>query len=342
MKTTIKKFLGIALVLVLVLATVTPIGQVQAQAKKKVRLNKTQLTMTTGDWKKLKLKNFTYEIDDIKWTTSNKAVAKVTHKGWVVAYVRGECTITAEIKATGQKFTCDVTVEAVDVKERVIDPTKPIIALSFDDGPAQYTKGLLETLKSYSVTATFFMCNNNCVSDGIVKYADTIREMCNYGCEIGNHTMHHPNLNTCSVSKIKDEIEGNAKKIKDVIGSDKRILVRPPYGNANDTVKSNVNAPLINWSIDTRDWAVSGQSNATEKIMTELKKYAHDGGIILMHDIHKTSVDAVPTVLSWLIQQGYQVCSVSEMFAARGKTLENGKVYSSCISAKEYKAQNNL
>ena len=339
MRKNITKILGILLLIVLVLASVTPLGQIQAQAKKKVKISKKEITLKTGATKKLKLKNLTYGPEDVTWSSSDKSVAKVSRHGKVTAYVKGNCTITAEINATGQKYTCKVTVEAVDAKSRVIDPTKPIVALTFDDGPAGYTKDLVNTLKSYGVTATFFMCNNNCVSDGIVKYADTIRDMYNYGLEIGNHTMHHPNLNTCSVSKIKDEIEGNANKIKDIIGSDKRILVRPPYGSANETVKSTVNVPLIHWSVDTRDWAVSGKSNATELIMTELKKYVSDGGIILMHDIHKTSVAAVPTVLNWLIDQGYQVCSVSEMFEARGVKLENGKMYSSCISSAKYKEQ---
>jgi hypothetical protein len=72
--------------------------------------------------------------------------------------------------------------------------------------------------------------------------------------------------------------------------------------------------------------------------MKEVKAQARDGGIILMHDIHKTSCEAVKTVLPWLIQQGYQVCSVSEMFEARGVELENGVSYTKCITAAEYKA----
>ena len=248
---------------------------------------------------------------------------------------------SATVNATGKKYECHVTVEVPNPNERVIDPTKPIIALTFDDGPSIYTEGLLETLNSYGVTATFFMCNDNCGSNLIPKYADLIRAMYNSGNEIANHTMRHPQLTKCSSSKMEEEIGGNRDKIESVIGEQDTVLLRPPYGSYNDTVKSVCVTPIILWSIDTEDWKVKGQSNATDKIMELLKKEAKDGGIILMHDIHQTSCEAVKTVVPWLISQGYQVCSVSEMFEARGITLENGEVYSRCsVTAEQYNSQN--
>ena len=321
------------------LCLASPLGLVQAQAKKAVKLNKSELTLNSLEWKKLKLKHGKFDVDDIKWTSSNKAVAKVSKKGWVKGLVRGTCTITATVKDTGKQYTCSVTVVAPDSASRVIDPEKPIIALTFDDGPSSPTSGLIDTLESYGVTATFFMCNDNCGSNLISTYSDLIRRMYNNGNEIANHTLHHPNLNTSSADKIKKEIGDNADKIKNIIGQDNRVLLRPPYGNANDTVKSLAGTPLILWSVDTMDWSVSGKSNAKDTILKNLKSEAKDGGIILMHDIHKTSCDAVPAVLDWLIQQGYQVCSVSEMFAARGVELEDGVTYSKCITAEQYKAQ---
>ena len=337
MKKSVIKKLGLLLMLLLTFSLLAPIGNTKIEAK--VKMNKKQITLSTGEWKKLKIKNMTYEIGDIKWSSSDKAVANVSRKGWVVGLVKGKCKITAEVLATGKTFTCDVTVETPDAKTRVIDPTKPIIALTFDDGPAGYTNGLLDTLKSYGVTATFFMCNNNCVTNGISKYADTIREMYNYGCEIANHTNSHPQLSKISEEKIKSEVLGNADVIKKVIGTNNRLLLRPPYGAYNDTVKAVCQAPIILWSVDTLDWKVKGQSNATDLILSEIKKSAHDGYIILMHDIHSTSCEAVKAVIPWLIQQGYQVCSVSEMFEARGVELEDGVVYTKCITAEQYKSK---
>ena len=337
MKKQFLKVLSFSLVLALLISMVSLLGNNDVQAAtSKVKLNKKKLTLTTGDWKKLKLKNLDYEIDDIEWSTSDKAVAKVSRKGWVVALVKGECTISAKVKATGKTYKCKVTVNAPDMSSRVIDPEKPIIALTFDDGPGPNTSGLLETLKTYGASATFFMCYAN--GSGFKVYSDVVREVYNAGCEVANHTQNHPQLNKCSAAKIDEEVNGNADKLADLVGRGQKFLLRPPYGAINDTVRANVNVPMIIWSVDTLDWKYKTQANCTELIMKEVKAQAKDGGIILMHDIHKTSCEAVKTVIPWLIQQGYQVCSVSEMFAARGVELEAGVTYSKCITAAEYKA----
>lgn len=336
MKKSILKVFSLSLILALMISMLSVLGYNDVQAAtNKVKLNKKKLTLTTGDWKKLKLKNLDYEIDDIEWSTSDKAVAKVSHKGWVVALVKGECTITAKVKATGKTYKCKVTVNAPDISKRVIDPEKPIIALSFDDGPGPNTSELLETLANYGATATFFMCYAN--GSGFRVYSDVVRQVYNSGNEVANHTQNHPQLNKCSAAKIDEEVNGNAEKLEELVGKGQRFLLRPPYGAFNDTVKQVANVPLIIWSVDTLDWKYKTQSNCTELIMKEVKAQAKDGGIILMHDIHKTSCEAVKTVLPWLIQQGYQVCSVSEMFEARGVELENGVSYSKCITAEEYK-----
>ena len=132
MKKQIIKALSFITVFALCVSMFIPFGYSEAKAaEKKVKLNKKKITLTTGDWKKLKLKNLDYEIDDIEWSTTDKAVAKVSRKGWVVALVKGECTIKAKVKATGKTYKCKVTVNAPDMSKRVIDPEKPIIALSF-------------------------------------------------------------------------------------------------------------------------------------------------------------------------------------------------------------------
>ena len=337
MKKQIIKALSFITVLALCVSMFIPFGYSEAKAaEKKVKLNKKKITLTTGDWKKLKLKNLDYEIDDIEWSTTDKAVAKVSRKGWVVALVKGECTIKAKVKATGKTYKCKVTVNAPDMSKRVIDPEKPIIALSFDDGPGPNTSALLETLASYGATATFFMCYAN--GSGFRVYSDVVREVYNSGNEVANHTQNHPQLTKCSSAKIDEEVNGNAEKLADLVGKGQRFLLRPPYGSFNDTVKQIANVPIIIWSVDSLDWKYKTESNCTELIMKEVKAQARDGGIILMHDIHKTSCEAVKTVLPWLIQQGYQVCSVSEMFEARGVELENSVSYSKCITAAEYKA----
>ena len=90
---------------------------------------------------------------------------------------------------------------------------------------------------------------------------------------------------------------------------------------------------MINWSVDTLDW----KSRDADEVLKEVKNSTKDGSIILMHDLYSSTAEAVKKVVPWLVEQGYQICSVSEMFEARGVTLENGKVYNSCINAEKYK-----
>lgn len=290
----------------------------------KPELNMTEAEIKLGEKVKLKVKNAKSEI---LWESTDTSVASVSSKGNVTALKRGTCKIKATVD--NKTLKCTVTVTAPSPSERVIDPTKPIIALSFDDGPSRYTPEILETLADYGATATFFMVGYN-----IDARPNTVKAVYEAGCEIGNHTVNHPNLKTLSKDEVIAELNGNLKKITKLVGEGKH-LIRPPYGNYNDTVKAVAGAPLIIWSDDTLDW----KSRNAQSVFNEVKGSARDGYIILMHDLYESSKDAVKLVVPWLVKQGYQVCSVSEMFAARGVSLEDGQPYSKCITAAQYSAK---
>ena len=101
-------------------------------------------------------------------------------------------------------------------------------------------------------------------------------------------------------------------------------MVRPHYGKKNDTVKATVGQPIIMWSIDTLDWKTRNVQSTINNVL----KNAKDGDIVLMHDIHKQSVEAAVQLIPMLIQKGYQLVTVSELAEARGVTMENGVSYS--------------
>lgn len=290
----------------------------------KPELSQSEAELMVGENLKLKVKKAK---SSVVWSSTDSKVAKVSSSGKVLALKKGTCTIKASVD--GYTLKCKVTVNVPAAGERYIDPTKPIIALSFDDGPSIYTPKILDMLAQYGATATFFMVGYN-----IDSYPKTVQAVYDAGCEIGNHTIDHPNLKTLSEENIKKQINGNLKKITDIVGEGKH-LIRPPYGNLNDTVKAVAGAPLIIWSDDTRDW----ESRNAQSVLAEVKKSARDGYIILMHDIYESSMNGAALVVPWLIEQGYQVCSVSEMFAARGVKLEDGVRYSQCITAAQYVAQ---
>lgn len=205
-----------------------------------------------------------------------------------------------------------------------IDPKKPIIALSFDDGPGMYTARIIETLQKYGCKATFFMVGYN------VKYhAKNVKAVYDAGMEIGNHTLDHTELTKIEESKIAAEILENEEQINAIVNVGE-LVVRPPFGSYNDRTKELVDRPMFNWTIDSEDWKDRdkySKEEITAGVVKRVKAQAHDGYIILMHEIYESSADAVDELIPWLVEQGYQVTTVSEMFAARNTELERGQVY---------------
>ena len=202
---------------------------------------------------------------------------------------------------------------------RKIDPSKPMVALTFDDGPNNTaTPKILDTLEKYGAVATFFDLGT-CIK----AYPKVVKREEALGCEVESHTYSHQNLNTLSANKIKKDMSKAIKVYTDVLGH-KPTLVRPPYGNANSTVRSTIQYPLINWDIDTLDW----KSRNAESILKEIHKYSdYDGRIILMHGIYTSTAEAVEILVPELIEKGYQLVTVSEMAKYKNVTLKPGKVY---------------
>lgn len=218
------------------------------------------------------------------------------------------------------------------VNEYGLDPSKPMVALSFDDGPSQYTEEILKVLADNNAHATFFMVGYN-----VDMYPEVVKAVYDSGCEIGNHTINHYNLTKQSKSTINSEINGNQEKINSCCGAELDCIVRPPYGSYDDTLKSLCQHPLILWSVDTLDWS----SRNAQMVFEEVKKQTDDGCIILCHDIYESTMEAVKLYVPWLVAQGYQICSVSEMYNSRGEYQKDGHVYSHTMSAEKFLASQN-
>ncbi len=204
---------------------------------------------------------------------------------------------------------------------KVINPSKPMVALTFDDGPGKYTERLLKCLKKYNVKATFFM-----VGSRVPLYPKAVKLMANYGCELGNHTYDHPFLTKLSKASIKSQLSKTSANIKKACG-ETPTLVRLPYGDGafSKTVLSVIEKPSIYWSIDTKDYMYLGNPQHT---VDAVVKHVKSGDIVLMHDIHYSSVVAAEKIIPALIKKGYQLVTVSELAKYKGKTtLKNGKTY---------------
>jgi peptidoglycan-N-acetylglucosamine deacetylase len=187
---------------------------------------------------------------------------------------------------------------------------QPYIAMTFDDGPsAENTPRLLEMLKQRNVKATFFLIGQNAASN-----PDIVRRILADGHEIGNHSWTHPQLSKLSDDRVTAEITQTQDAIKDASGFTPSLL-RPPYGaitpRQREWVENRFGLNIILWSVDPLDWKRPGASVITQRILSQVRP----GAIILSHDIHKQTVDAMPATLDGLIAKGYKFATVSQLIA---------------------------
>lgn len=188
---------------------------------------------------------------------------------------------------------------------RRIYTDKPMVALTFDDGPHEYnTDRILDILKENGAVATFFDIGMN-----VKKHPDVEKRVAESGNEIGSHTYWHTNLATANYPDSLYDIEVCNKAFEAAIGYVPK-LIRPPEGSATGPALLTTNQIFIGWSVDTLDWLEKKPENAF-KAVTEFGDL--DGQVILMHSIYDASVSAVEMIVPWLISEGYQLVTVSEL-----------------------------
>ncbi len=199
-----------------------------------------------------------------------------------------------------------------------LDPKGKMIALTFDDGPGvKATARILAALEKVGGRATFFMLGENAAA-----HPDLARQVAQAGHLVGTHTNSHKSLIRLTAQEMLQEVELSLNNIQKATGVRPAIL-RPPYGNVNDLVKETLDLPLVNWSVDTRDW----DSRDAQKVYDHILANVRDGDIVLMHDIYDSTAEAVEMVLPELVKRGYQLVTVEELFAYKGLSLKAGKVY---------------
>lgn len=200
------------------------------------------------------------------------------------------------------------------------DPSKkrPMIALTFDDGPGEYTETLLDTVEKYNIHVTFFMLGQN-----VEGRESTIQRMVKLGCEIGNHTWDHPEqtLPNMDLDSVMQEFQKTDDALVKACGQASTVC-RAPYGAITDEQMSAVGKPFFMWSTDSLDWKLMDADADYNQIMNDSS--LGDGSIILMHDIHEPSVKcATEKLIPALIDQGYKLVTVSELAEAKDVTLQS-------------------
>ena len=191
---------------------------------------------------------------------------------------------------------------------KVIEPVITRAAITFDDGPSNVTTKILDELDKRDAKVTFFMVGNR-----INTYSDIVKRVHDSGHTIGNHSYSHKSFNKQTPEEYLNEINTTNFSISSITGEDV-IFVRPPYGAYKSSTLENVNMNFILWSIDTLDW----KTRDAEMVYNEIITKVDDGSIILMHDLYESTYEAAIRAIDYLLENGYAVVSLDEMYRIRG------------------------
>lgn len=213
-----------------------------------------------------------------------------------------------------------------------IDKSKPMAAIAFDDGavgtaPTDYSIRIQDAIANSGFHATFFYVGNwiNGSNQGEIKRAYEL------GMEIANHSTTHTDLTKLSAAEIRKEYDTTSDKIRAITGQGTSPVMRPPYLSVNDTVKSALSdVALVNCSIDTGDWNGATSDQIISKIKTAMSNGTLDNAIVLCHETYDSTATAMEYLAPYLKSQGWQIVTVSELFAANGKELKGGTLYNAC------------
>lgn len=183
-----------------------------------------------------------------------------------------------------------------------------VIALTFDDGPnATLTPKLLDLLAARHLKATFFVVGQNAAD-----HPDILKRAVREGHEVANHSWSHPNFGKMSDDAVRRELQKTDDAITAAIGK-RPTLMRPPYGSITARQKKWIHEEfgyrIILWDVDPLDWKRPGPSVVTARILKETKA----GSIVLSHDIHPPTIEAMPATFDQLMKKGFKSVTVTDL-----------------------------
>jgi len=201
-----------------------------------------------------------------------------------------------------------------------IDSTKSFVALTFDDGPSEYTTQILDTLHRYGGRVTFFVTGNK-----VNEHKGKILRAAAMDCEIICHAWDHTDLTKLSGRKIKKQLYDTIAAIATLTGK-VSLMFRPPYGNINEKVEKvakKLGLAIVNWSVDPKDWETQSAEETYNYIIENMKS----GDIVLCHDVYEATATVMSRLIPRLLAEGWQLVTVLELLHHKHGELEPGKLY---------------
>ena len=235
----------------------------------------------------------------------------------VLTIVTAICCSTLSTTASAEVFfnksNRKLPVYAVDTDEKVV-------ALSFDAAwGADKTEKIMEILKSYDATATFFL-----VGFWVDKYPEITKKIYENGFEVGTHSSAHLHMSKLSEEEIRQDLSMSIDKIESLTGATVRVF-RPPYGEYNDTlitVSKSLNVLPVQWSVDSLDWKGISANEISSRVLSRVT----NGSIVLCHNNSDHIVEALPIILSGLIAKGYKFKAVGDLVMYENYYIDNNGV----------------
>lgn len=230
---------------------------------------------------------------------------------------------TQKIQLTYRNVGASMALSSQRIEDAVhwIDPTQPMLALTFDDGPSEETARILAVLDQYNGHATF------CVQGyKVEEFAPTVRRAVAQGNEIASHTWNHKKLTELSAKNVRSQLERTNEAVAQAADGYQVKVLRCPYGSFGKTVRSvcaELDMIIASWELDTLDWS----TRSTNKTYRAIMKGAKNGCIVLCHDIYGTTASAIEKAVPELVAQGYQLVTVSELLSFHKDGITPGTVY---------------
>lgn len=232
--------------------------------------------------------------------------------------VEGKAVMSAEADSAPGSIG-ETEPENIEPAER--SAGKKLVAITYDDGPGPYTDRLLDGLKARGVKATFFMVGGNAAG-----YPSVVERVYQEGHQVANHSYDHSNLANLSDYGVQSQIQRTNAVLDKACGKGTSYMVRLPYGSGTSATLGAVGAPLALWAVDPQDWLYRNSETVKNRIVSATS----DGDIILVHDIHATTITGSLAAIDILQARGYEFVTVNELFRRRGTALRNGVQVTRC------------